>query len=181
MEANQSNKTFTIKEVALLLGFSTNTVYKYVNEGKIQSTRLGEEGRFRIPESEVARLLKIKGLDIPSSGTVSTLPTPEIKEIGKPASTASRQEENPGLPPRSLRSFLLPNPSHSFSSPTLAYWMASVLAIVLGICFFVFPVRSFSSLGTGIVIYPGILKYLLILSVFYPFWPRSFLEIKKSF
>jgi len=179
MEANQSNKTFTIKEVARLLGFSTNTVYKYVNEGKIQSTRLGEEGRFRIPESEVARLLKIKGLDVPSSGTVSTLLAPEAKEIGESSFSASGLEEDPGLPPRSLRSFLLPNTSRLFSSPTLAYWMASVLAIVLGICFFVFPVRSFSSLGIGVVIYPEILKYLLILSGFLALLAKIFFGDKK--
>ncbi|OQA93007.1 MAG: Helix-turn-helix domain protein [Microgenomates group bacterium ADurb.Bin219] len=179
MEANQSNKTFTIKEVARLLGFSTNTVYKYVNEGKIQSTRLGEEGRFRIPESEVARLLKIKGLEVPSSATVSAVPTSETKEIGQSTFSASQSEESTDLPPRNLRSFLLPDTSHLFFSPTLAYWMASVLAIVLGICFFVFPVRSFSSLGTGIVIYPEILKYLLILSGILALLAKIFFGDKK--
>src|SRR3990172_1963838 len=50
-------KTYTVKQVAVALGFSTNTVYKYLDEGKIKATRLGSEGRFRIPESEVTRLL----------------------------------------------------------------------------------------------------------------------------
>ncbi|EKE12179.1 MAG: hypothetical protein ACD_13C00280G0001 [uncultured bacterium] len=52
---------YTVKEVAGLLGFSTNTVYKYLEEGSIKSVRLGSEGRFRIPASEVERLLQEKG------------------------------------------------------------------------------------------------------------------------
>ena len=55
------NRIYTVKEVARLLGFSTNTIYKYLDEGKIKSTRLGEEGRFRIPQKEVAKLLGLKG------------------------------------------------------------------------------------------------------------------------
>lgn len=56
------NRIYTVKEVARLLGFSTNTIYKYLNEGKIKSTRLGKEGRFRIPQKEVAKLLGLKGV-----------------------------------------------------------------------------------------------------------------------
>ena len=55
------NRIYTVKEVARLLGFSTNTIYKYLDQGKIKSTRLGEEGRFRIPQREVAKLLGLKG------------------------------------------------------------------------------------------------------------------------
>lgn len=51
------SKTYTVKQVANTLGFSTNTVYKYLDEGKIKATRFGKEGRFRIPEAEVIRLL----------------------------------------------------------------------------------------------------------------------------
>src|SRR3972149_79784 len=51
-------KLYTVKEVADLLGFSTNSVYKYLDEGKIKSTRLGKGGRFRIPSGEVNRLLQ---------------------------------------------------------------------------------------------------------------------------
>jgi|SRR3989344_5145783 len=55
------NRIYTVKEVARLLGFSTNTVYKYLDEGKIKATRLGKEGRFRIPQKEVAKLLGVEG------------------------------------------------------------------------------------------------------------------------
>jgi|SRR3989344_3142024 len=55
------NRIYTVKEVARLLGFSTNTIYKYLDEGKIKSIRLGKEGRFRIPQKEVVKLLGLKG------------------------------------------------------------------------------------------------------------------------
>ncbi len=59
-------KTYTVKDIAGLLGFSTNTVYKYLDEGKIKSTRFGKEGRFRIPEREVAKLLQeSRGIERP--------------------------------------------------------------------------------------------------------------------
>ena len=32
-------KTYTVKQVAEALGVSTNTVYKYLEEGKISATR----------------------------------------------------------------------------------------------------------------------------------------------
>lgn len=53
-------KFYTAKEVAQLLGFSTNTVYKYLDEGKIKATRLGTEGRFRIPADEMQHMLQQK-------------------------------------------------------------------------------------------------------------------------
>ncbi|KKS03385.1 MAG: hypothetical protein UU57_C0035G0001 [Candidatus Woesebacteria bacterium GW2011_GWE1_41_24] len=52
---------YTVKEVAELLGFSTNTVYKYLDDGSIKAVRLGTEGRFRIPASEVDKLLQERG------------------------------------------------------------------------------------------------------------------------
>jgi excisionase family DNA binding protein len=42
----------TVKKASELLGVSTNTVYKYVKEGKIKSRRIGK-GRIKIPYSEL--------------------------------------------------------------------------------------------------------------------------------
>jgi excisionase family DNA binding protein len=76
--------TYTVKEVANLLGFSTNTVYKYLDDGAIKAVRLGNEGRFRIPWSEVARLLHERGKSIQTAGPKTilgvNLPTIEIKD-----------------------------------------------------------------------------------------------------
>ena len=52
------NQIYTVKETAKILGFSTNTVYKYLNEGKLRASRGDEEGgRFRIPHEAVEEFL----------------------------------------------------------------------------------------------------------------------------
>ena len=49
---------YTVKETAKLLGVSTNTIYTYLDEGKIKSRRVGR-GRFRIPKSELSQFIDI--------------------------------------------------------------------------------------------------------------------------
>jgi len=48
-------------EVAKRLGVSTMTVRRWIKEGKINAHRIGKE--YRVPESEVLRLLEGKLLD----------------------------------------------------------------------------------------------------------------------
>ncbi len=43
---------YTVKEAAKLLGVSTNTIYSYLDQKKIEGRRIGK-GRFKIPYSEV--------------------------------------------------------------------------------------------------------------------------------
>lgn len=43
---------YTVKEASKLLGVSTNTVYKYLDDGKLKGKRIGQ-GRFKIPYSEL--------------------------------------------------------------------------------------------------------------------------------
>jgi excisionase family DNA binding protein len=50
-------KYYSVKEVAKLLNVSTNTLYKYLDEGKIHSRRIGK-GRFKIPQSELLPYLE---------------------------------------------------------------------------------------------------------------------------
>jgi excisionase family DNA binding protein len=64
-----NKRFFTVKEVAKLLNFSTNTVYKYLDEKKIKSVRLGNEGRFRIPRGEIVKLVQETGIQISNENT----------------------------------------------------------------------------------------------------------------
>jgi excisionase family DNA binding protein len=73
--------TYTVKEVAGLLGFSTNTVYKYLEEGSIKAVRLGLEGRFRIPASEVDRLLQENNKKLFDIGATPTAHTENFPSI----------------------------------------------------------------------------------------------------
>lgn len=47
---------YSVKEAADILGFSTNTVYKYLDEGKLKGKRIGK-GRFKIPYEELEPFL----------------------------------------------------------------------------------------------------------------------------
>lgn len=131
-------KTYTVKQVAQALDFSTNTVYKYLDEGKIKATRLGKEGRFRIPEAEVIRLLQLKG-EYPQ--IAPHLETQQVDRengrrqvFGQPQQTAEvvledlKQDYN-------LKLGLL----NKVSDPDLFDWFLSLTAIFLGIAYFLFP------------------------------------------
>lgn len=57
------NSIYTVKEAAKILGFSTNTVYKYLSEGRLKAARGElEQGRFRIPHQAIEEFL---GTQIP--------------------------------------------------------------------------------------------------------------------
>lgn len=49
---------YSVKEAAKLLGFSTNTIYSYLDTGKIKSRRIGK-GRFKIPYDELAPFVQV--------------------------------------------------------------------------------------------------------------------------
>ena len=49
---------YTVKEAAEILGFSTNTIYKYLDEGKLKGKRIGK-GRFKIPYEELEPYLSV--------------------------------------------------------------------------------------------------------------------------
>ena len=51
-------RTYTVKEVADILGYSTNSIYTFLKEKRIRGVRLGK-GRFRIPDEELARVLHL--------------------------------------------------------------------------------------------------------------------------
>ena len=51
---------YTVKEAARTIGVSTNTIYKYLDEGSLKGRRLNSRGRFKIPLSEIAPYLTEK-------------------------------------------------------------------------------------------------------------------------
>lgn len=52
------SETYTVKQVAELLGFSTNSIYSFLKEGRIKGVRVGL-GRFRITQDELNRVLHL--------------------------------------------------------------------------------------------------------------------------
>ncbi len=54
-------KLYTVKEAAKIVGVSTNTLYKYLDEDRIHAARgSAVQGRFRIPQSALEEFLGIK-------------------------------------------------------------------------------------------------------------------------
>lgn len=52
------SRLYTVKETAKILGFSTNTIYKYLDTGRLKGTRgSAQQGRFRIPQSQLDQFL----------------------------------------------------------------------------------------------------------------------------
>lgn len=64
-------KTYTVKQVADILGYSTNSIYTFLKEKRLKGVRVGK-GRFRIPETELARVLHLSKNAIQ---TVTPLPS----------------------------------------------------------------------------------------------------------
>ncbi|OGM55545.1 hypothetical protein A3E15_02665 [Candidatus Woesebacteria bacterium RIFCSPHIGHO2_12_FULL_42_9] len=67
-------KFYSVKEASKILGVSTNTVYKYLDEGSLKGKRHSNRGRFKIPFSEIEPYLA--GEESPGTGR-------EIPNIGK--------------------------------------------------------------------------------------------------
>ena len=128
-------KTYTVKEVANLLGFSTNTVYKYLDEGRIKSTRLGKEGRFRIPDSELSKLLQVGKTDPVQIQPQTASLTPDLAEIE--------------IAESKIR-----------GAPSLFDWFIAFLSIFLGFSQFIFPTYYISSAAQN---YQGVITLLQVL------------------
>ena len=56
-EDEKRKRFYSVKEASKILGVSTNTIYKYLDEGSLKGRRLKNRGRFKIPFSEIAPYL----------------------------------------------------------------------------------------------------------------------------
>lgn len=76
-------KLYTVKEAAKLVGVSTNTLYKYLDEDRIHAARGSAiQGRFRIPQSALEEFL---GISLSTQQNSEPLAKPaEAAEVGSP-------------------------------------------------------------------------------------------------
>ena len=68
------SETYTVKQVAEILGYSTNSIYAFIKEGRIKKVRVGL-GRFRITQDELNRVLHLSK----KPSAVNTKPIIEMK------------------------------------------------------------------------------------------------------
>lgn len=122
---------YTVKQVAEILGYSTNSIYTFLKEKRIKGIRVGR-GRFRIPQSELDRLLQTKntksltpdryGLPLdPVPGITQALPTGVIEQ-----------------PRETVISANFMNSAHKVEVPSLFDWYVGIGSIILGLAMFLF-------------------------------------------
>lgn len=111
-------KLYTVKEAAKIVGVSTNTLYKYLDEDRIHAARGSAiQGRFRIPESALEEFLGIslssqensqphaKLTDVSEVG--QTKPTDSLADQPTPVPTVTLEHRSTGLPLKLARFLLI--------------------------------------------------------------------------
>lgn len=68
------NKIYSVKQAAKILGLSTNTMYKYLNEGKVLAARGHARGTFKITAKSLEKFL---GGPLPEEATENPTKPPE--------------------------------------------------------------------------------------------------------
>jgi excisionase family DNA binding protein len=109
------NNTYSVKQVADILGYSTNSIYSFLKEGRIIGIRLGK-GRYRVTQEELNKILHLKKTeDILSAPSIAPNKLPVLKQN---------------------------KPVINDSFPCLFDWFISLVSIVMGLTMILF-VRNF--------------------------------------
>lgn len=124
------NGSYTVKEVAEVLGYSTNTIYSFLKEGRLKGVRVGK-GRFRIPQEQVNQLLGS------TQETQTVQPQAQVPNQ-LPISIVSNQAQDlPG--PTQIPSLPRHLEEVKFTGyPSLFSWFVSLVSIVFGLSLVLF-------------------------------------------
>lgn len=144
------NKTYTVKQVADMLGYSTNSIYAFLKEGRIKGVRIGK-GRFRISEEELEKLLHLKkSQEIQPISVMPSVP-PSIQ----PSSITSESEEIPSLD-KHLEKI-------KENIPSLFDLFVSLTSIIIGftMILFVRDFEEFSNIGLSQFLVPIKINFLI--------------------
>ena len=129
-------KTYTVKEVADILGFSTNSIYTFLKEKRIRGVRIGK-GRFRIPEEELSRILHLSKKSRERDAVAPDLAAVVGRDITDlPITTASVVQTGDAI-------FIEPRVdsagiSRGLLAPNIFDWYIGLGAIVAGVALFLF-------------------------------------------
>jgi excisionase family DNA binding protein len=143
-------KLYTVKEAAKIVGVSTNTLYKYLDEDRIHAARGSAiQGRFRIPESALEEFLGVK------------LSEPEITE-----SVGADPRVRPIVPNvsdgQTLQDIDVPNVSRVTVSPTRAKLPLKLARILLVFALLAVLLDLFISKSVSVV---GVISRIFFLAV----------------
>ncbi len=135
-------KTYTVKEVAEILGYSTNSIYSFLRDKRINGIRVGK-GRFRIPEEELRRVLHLSKNQTPES-------TPQLSAPAAPAAPAVRTDpleimrpvqtfqEDAAVLAKPAAQAPVPGARITFVPPNLFDWFVGTAALIAGLALYLF-------------------------------------------
>jgi len=139
-------RTYTVKDAAKILGYSTNSIYSFLKENRINGVRVGK-GRFRISEEEMGRLLNI------------TKPGQYLTPSSKQASHERIQQNSPieSITQHQNISDFVSGQSLSdvrVGVPSLQDWSIGLTAVIFGISMMLFgsTLEEFSMNGSLLAI-----------------------------
>ena len=114
-------KSYSVKQVAEILGYSTNSIYTFLKEGQIVGIRLGK-GRYRVAQTELNKILHLKkSPEAPSVSMIMAKTTPIYTE------------KIPSILQNSI--------------PCLFDWFISLVSIIMGLTMILFN-RNFEEFST---------------------------------
>jgi excisionase family DNA binding protein len=136
-------KTYTVKQVANILGYSTNSIYTFLKEGRIKGVRIGK-GRFRVSQQELDKLLHLKKSQEVQPISMTSLVSPSIQS----APITSESEEIPSLD-KHLEEI-------NDNVPSLFDWFVSLTSIIIGftMILFIHSFEEFSNIGLSQFLMP---------------------------
>jgi excisionase family DNA binding protein len=142
-------KTYTVKEVADILGFSTNSIYAFLKEKRIRGVRIGK-GRFRIPEEELSRILHLSKKTTPVN-EVSVVPSAIVTADSSLVQTPMQAGDAAFIVSKNQGS----TNEENLLMPNIFDWFIGLGAMVAGVAMFVFN-SSFDAreIPRMIIIYP---------------------------
>lgn len=147
--ASLPKATYSVSEVATILGYSTNSIYTFLEKKKIKAIRMGK-GRFKIPASEVERLLS-GPKNIPAS-SVTTLPVGTQTIHALPSRTAL------GI-------------TDSMDEPLDIFpWFFSLASIVSGASLFIFSTSVEMMANAGLLWILWIVRFVFLIAGIFGLW-----------
>jgi excisionase family DNA binding protein len=118
--------SLSVKQAANLLGYSTNSIYTFLKEGKLKGKRIGR-GKFKIPPAEIEKFSGSSAV----SNKEQSVSMSEPKLVYKPVEVLEQESifKSPGI--------IVPS---SKAMPSLGDWFVGIASIVYGICLFLFQI-----------------------------------------
>lgn len=145
------SQTYTVRQVADILGYSTNSIYTFIKEKRIKAVRVGR-GRFRIPLTELDRLLLHKS---GQTTTPLTVPTPQPQWNGSRGGIEEPADHT------ILDVLAAPRVSQTHF-PSFFDWFIGMCAITLGASLFIFSPTFGEAIAAPYLVWKPVFQGTLI-------------------